>query len=192
MRGLGLCLILTFFGCVGFEKGNHEIEVVSDETHEAIESLKPYQRVWAVTQGATPAREEFGSDCLVALNVFYNTAVTDNLLVLRNSAAMEVDGFAKKRAAMFDTVIHGRAGTPIDLPYQVRLAIQEREFGVVTFQKLYIGLDAAPGKARNPIESNARADAMEFRSQYGKVCDDSHFSASIVTDQAKTPEVEQD
>ncbi len=102
---------------------------------------------------------------------------------------MEVGGFLKKRVAMFDAVIHSRAEEPVDLPHQVRLAIQEREFGVVTFQKLYIGLDAA---ATNPIEDQARADATEFRRQYGKVCDDSNFSDPIASDHAKTAEVEQD
>ena len=170
MLVLCMCLILILPGCVGFGEREHKRDVLSDETHEAIESLKPYQRVWAVTQGAKPIREEFGSDCLVALNVFYTTAVTDDLLVLRNSAAMEVDGFSKKRVALFDAVIHSRTREPIDVPRQVRFAIQEREFGVVAFQKLYIGLDDAPGQARNPIEDNARADATEFRRQYGKVC----------------------
>lgn len=172
---VSIVLILTFSGCVGYGAGNHKLDVASDETHEAIESLKPYQRVWAVTQGAKPIREEFGSDCLVALNVYYTTVVTDHLLVLRNSAAMEMGGFLKKRVVMFDTVIHSRAGESIDLPHQVRLAIQEREFGVVTFQKLYIGLDVVPGEAKNPIDDRARADATEFRRQYGKVCEDKHI-----------------
>ena len=182
MRLLWMCFILIFSGCAGYGAEDHRIDVASDEAHEAIESLKFYQRVWAVTQGARPIREEFGSDCLVALNVYYTTAVTDHLLVLRNSAAMEVSGFLKKRVAMFDAVIHSRAGEPVDLPHQVRLAIQEREFGVVTFQKLYIGLDAAPGAAKNPIEDKARADAKEFRKQYGKVCKDKHFADLIVSD----------
>ena len=173
---ISIVLVLTLVGCAGHKPAGIVDVGTSDEMVEAIESLKSYQRVWAVTQGAKPIREEFGSDCLVALNVYYTTAVTDHLLVLRNSAAMEVSGFAKKRVAMFDTVIHSRAGEPIDLPHQVRLAIQEREFGVVTFQKLYIGLDVAPGEAKNPIEDKARADATEFRRQYGKVCEDKHYN----------------
>ncbi len=62
--------------------------------------------MWAVAQGAKPIREEFGADCLVAINVFYPTEVTVHLLVLRNVMEVEMDGFSKKRVAMFDRVIH--------------------------------------------------------------------------------------
>ncbi|HIB55097.1 MAG TPA: hypothetical protein EYO39_09950 [Nitrospirales bacterium] len=149
-------ILLGLSACAEYGVGNHTRDAPAGATNEAIDILKSFQRAWAITQGAKPIREEVGSDCLVVLNVFYTTAVTADILVFRDSAVMEVSAFAKKRVAMFDTVIHGRAGESIDLPHQVRLAIQERELGMVTFQKLYIGLDAAPGGAKNPIEDKKR------------------------------------
>ncbi len=135
--------------------------------------------MWAVAQGAKPIREEFGADCLVAINVFYPTEVTVHLLVLRNVMEVEMDGFSKKRVAMFDGVIHSLAGERVDLPQQIRLVIQKREFGRGAFQKLYMGLGDVPGQAKNPVEDNARADAMKSRRQYGKVCADKHFADLI-------------
>ena len=111
--------------------------------------------------------------------------MTDHLLVVRDSAAMEVAGYAKKNGAIFSTVIHSRAGKPIDLPHQVKLTIHERGFGVATFQKLYTGLAIAPSKAKNSLEDHARADAREFCRQYGKVCDDKHFPNPIVSERLK-------
>ncbi len=42
-----------------------------------------------------------------------------------------------------------------------------------------MGLGDVPGQAKNSVEDNARADAMEFRRQYGKVCADKHFADLI-------------
>ena len=137
---------------------------LSDTQIESIDALQSFQRVWAITQATEPVREEFGLNCLVALNLYYTTADPDDILVLRDSAAMEVEGFAKKRVAIFDTVIDSRRGEQIDLPHQVRLDIQEREIGVGAFQRLYIGLDfPVEYAAKNPIEGKAKAGASEFR-----------------------------
>ena len=179
VRLVSMGLILILVGCAEHKPIGPGYDGGSDESAEAIESLKPFGRMWALTQGARPIREEFGPDCLVALNVYYTTAITDHVLVLRSSPAMEASPFAKKRVAMFDTVIHSRGGESIDLPHQVRLAIQEREFGIATFQRLYVGLDIAGEQAKNPVEIKAGTDATEFRSQYGKVCEDKHFAGLI-------------
>ena len=182
LRVLGSILCVMLAGCASHERADFADINVDTGVVEAVESLKQYNRLWAMTQGAKPIREEFGSDCIVATNVYYTTAVTDHLLVLRASAAMEATGLKKKRVALLDGVIHSRAGEPIDVPHQVMLAIQEHDLSVATFQKLYIGLDVAPQHMMNPIEDKARADAAEFRRQYGKVCADTRMADSVPSD----------
>ena len=67
-------MLIAAAGCVEHTPLGVGDSAVSDEQMAAMAPLDSFQRVWALTQDAKPIREEFGSDCIVALNVYYSTA----------------------------------------------------------------------------------------------------------------------